>query len=396
MANLVRIRPGGKKAIVTPPGFFYANKSSLVGPQYGLGIIAGGNGYKQIGSLKTDTTFVTASNTTYDGYEIWGRVENAGMVNVKFTNSILHGELKRGSLTAAVHSNGDNHRGLILDHCLIESRAKLGTDTTGAWGPVGRQLSNEWCGMMRGGNFTMTYCEAREWSDFYAATGYGLGTNASDGTQNYGINVSIDHNWWHSGWFMDWTAAEGSNARSDGGPISGYYPAAPSNATQSNLYTHCDGVQHSRGKNFYMGYSCVGGLPTSFDYTHNVTPSQVNQVNACDDIYNSNFLIKQEVAGKGPLLENITYEYNLFGGGRGGINIVTSSDAIIATNNAAGAPNNFPTIFVQHNRFMRRVNASQPYMLNGTTYQATYGALGNYVDNVMDDTGLPAPISSGY
>jgi hypothetical protein len=387
-------RMGVNKTAPPPPpppsGFFYANKNpTLVGPQLGPGIMQGGTGYTQVGGLQTDTTFtVSADNMVYEGLEIWGIVENGTHVNTKFRNCILHGFLTRGTLNAAVHSSGDNHRGLVLENCLLEGRGHLGVDTTGHWGPVGRQLSNEWCGGLRGGNYTLSYCELRTWPDFLALTGYGLGTTAADGTQNYGINVTVDHTWMHDGWFMEWTSAEGSNTRADGGPISRYYPAAPSNADQSNLYTHVDGIQFSRGKNFYMGYSYVGGL-SSRVYQHNVVPSAVNAINnSCDDMYNSCGLIKQEYGGKGPLLENIVIEFNCFEGSQAGLNIVTSSATIINQNNAAGVPNNFPTTFVRNNRSVRG-DSQQFYYLNGP-------GLGNYSNNIMDDTELPAKISPGF
>lgn len=357
----------GGVAITPSTSFFYANDPEFVGltvPRSSLTVI---------GDVQTDTS--VDMNTmplidgvrVMDGYEVFGTVLNFSYQNSVIKNSILHGCLKRGTLNGVVQSNNDNHRGLKFQNVLFEGRAKLANATTTAFGPIGRQLSNEWISAMRGGNYRVSFSEIRSFSDLIILTGYDAGTTAADGTKNYGIDVHVDHSWLHDGWFNEWTQAEYT---------SGYYPYAGS------YYTHTDGFQFSRGRNFTCRFTYIGGAPSSTGLTHwnnNTRPSQKDLINANDDIFNSGILIKQEEAGQGKLLENITFEYNCLEGCVSSENIVTSDP---------GLENSFTTTYFQNNRF-KRGPSGQVYMRNGPN-------LGNFVNNVMDDTGDPAPITRGF
>lgn len=346
------IRVDGIPLYVPPPsGFFYANNRNLVGP-------VPGSSLQQIGSIQTNTTLSpTANNQTFRNVEVWGSFDNKSFSGTRIENSILHGTLVRGTQEGFVISQNYNHRGLVCDHVRFEGRGDLGTDTNGTWGPVGRRLDNEWLSGMRGGNYTLDYCEMTSIIDALTFIGY------NDGSGTYVGNVLVDHTWIHNGLFNIWTAAE------DGV----YYPS------QKSYYTHADAIQISRGKGYTVRRSYIGGAKAYG--TDRNSPNAIPIIQAADNYYNSGLLIKQEEASDiGRKIENVLVEESLF---EGNLFNITQSFG-----------NTYPTIIFRNNRFIRI--PPQYFTLQGSFYMLVGPSLGAQIyGNVLDDDNSAAPVSRG-
>lgn len=303
-----------------------------------------GTAFTQVGSDgPTSTDFiVSAHNQIVENLEIWGSIRVGTYNNVTIQNCIIHGTLTRGSDTGAIILGGDNGRGLLIKDCKIEQRPNN---------------HNEWCTAMRGGNYTILRTEISGFPDGLAWTSQ-LG------------NVVAESNWIHNGWFNEWTQAEA--ATSQGG--NNYYPYAGS------YYTHVDGIQFHRGKNYVIRGNMIGGVRVPGN--HHMSPSEKDAINSGDDLFNAALMVKQEVDTQ-PInkIENVLIEKNWFAGGASTLNVTYGRD------------NLFETVVIQDNKFMRPTWGQQYHILRGRDGSGTPVAV--FTNNTFEDDGSPVPINWG-
>ena len=159
---------------------------------------------------------------------------------------------------------------------------------------------------MRGGNYTIRRTEISNVPD-------GLCLTSALG------NVRAEANWIHNGLYREWSSTTPNM------PYAGGY------------YTHTDGIQFHRGRNYTIRGNLIGGkrVPGA----HHT--GMADAISSGDDMYNSCIMIKQEVdstwANK---IENVLIERNWFVGGQASINL------------ASGRLNNFETTVIRYNRFL--------------------------------------------
>ncbi|MEO8702163.1 MAG: discoidin domain-containing protein [Kofleriaceae bacterium] len=317
----------------------------------------------QFGSPSTSTDFVvTANNQIVENLEIWGTVKLGGFSNVTIRNCIIHGTLTRGVGTSHVTGTSDNlHNATIIDTALVGRPVTVPASYNGVANPDAGTINraNEWVGGLRGSNFTVLRTEIANTSD-------GIGFTSPLG------NVIVKGCWIHDGWFNEWGASQAS-------PSSGtarYYPYS----TGTINYTHVDGIQFHRGKNYTIVGNTIGGKRVVG--AHNATPSQKTAINSGDDNYNAAFMIKQEVDGTAAnKLENILIDRNWLSGGAATINITW------------GNGNHFESVTVSNNKFPRSTWGDQYYVLRMRDDAGT--PVGNFSNNVFEDDGTPVPISRG-
>lgn len=331
----------------------YKPDASTTGPLSGVTLTQHGNS-----GSSTDFN-VTSDSQIVQDLEIWGRVNLFSYTNVTIKNCIIHGTLNRGTDTSHIIAQGDNLRNATIIDCAIVGRSVTVPATySGVANPDAGTINsaNEWCGGIRGGNYTVLRTEITNTSDAIGLTSQ-LG------------NVTAKGCWIHNGWFNEWDAQYGSSG-------SGYYPYAAG----TELYTHVDGIQFHRGKNYTFIGNRIGGTRVPGD--HNVTPSEKNAINSGDDMYNAALMIKQEVdnttANK---IENVVIDRNWLAGGVATINITL------------GRGNYFETVHVTNNRFMRSTWGAHFYVLRQHDANNVY--VGNFSGNVFEDDGSPIPISNG-
>jgi hypothetical protein len=255
---------------------------------------------------------------------VFGSIHTGAFTNVVIRNCIVWGTLATGTDTSFIISSNDNGRGLIVEDCRL----------------IGR--GSAWCSGMRGGNYTIRRTEIN---------------NAPDGlcfTSQLG-NVTAESCWIHNGLYLEWTAS------------------TPNMPPGGNYYTHTDGVQFHRGKNYVIRGNMIGGVRVPGDHHTGMAA----QIASGDDMYNAAFMIKQEVdntlANK---IENVLIENNWLMGGQSTINITSGRD------------NTFSSTTIRNNRFIRSTWGQQYYILRGP-------GLGVFSNNVFDDDGSPVPISNG-
>lgn len=317
----------------------------------------------QFGSPSTSTDFViTANNQVVQNLEIWGRVDLRSFSGVTIKNCIIHGTLLRGTDTAHVIAQGDDLRGAtITDSALVGRPVTVAASFNGVTNPdAGKvNLANEWVGGIRGGHYTVLRTEIRNTSD-------GLSLTSQVGS------VTAKGCWIHDGWFNEWTAAQHTPS---GGPAH-YYPYS----TGTEHYTHVDGIQFHRGRNYSFVGNRIGG--TRVPGAHNATPSQKTAINGGDDMYNAALMIKQEVdASAANKIENVLIDRNWLEGGAATINITWGNN------------NHFETVTISNNRFPRSTWGSQFYVLRSHDDAGVF--VGNFSNNVFEDNNAPVPISNG-
>lgn len=337
----------------------YKPDASTVGPVSGTTLT-------QYGSASTSTDFVvTANNQVVENMEIWGRVDLKSFSGVTVRNCIIHGTLNRGVDTAHVVAQGDDLRGAtIIDSAIVGRPVTVPASYNGNTNPDAGNvnLANEWCGGIRGGNYTILRTEI---------------TNTSDGlslTSQLG-NVTAKGCWIHNGWFNEWPSSQGSTSGTTQAN-SKFYPYS----TGTQNYTHVDGIQFHRGKNYTFIGNRIGGARVPG--AHNAVPSEKNAINSGDDMYNSALMIKQEVDNTAAnRIDNVTIDRNWLAGGAATVNITL------------GNGNYFETVYVTNNRFTRSTWGTQYYVLR--MHDANNVYVGNFSGNVFEDDGSPVPISNG-
>ena len=390
----------------------YKPDDTNTGPQPGITLTQWGSSTTNtdfiVGTNRapTQTTGALGNNQIVENMEIWGRVNVGSFTGVTVKNCIIHGTLIRGVDTAHIIAQGDDHRGATyIDNKLCGRPVTVPTTYTPVGGTTSETLpnpgtinkANEWCGGLRGGNYTIRRCEI---------------TNVSDGLNNV-YNALIEGNWIHGAWFNEWDVA---NATTSGASQanSHFYPYS----TGTTHYTHCDGIQFSVGKNITVRGNYIGGLHVPG--AHNVTPSQAPQIRTGDDFYNSCILIKQENDTKtvggvtstdtNKNLEFILIEKNWFYGAVCAINWPTDAYTLAPTDAT------YKTVVFRSNKFTRASWTSPLYILtplvsgvpqvgdrtSGVTWTPTVtdpllvkpGAAG-WTGNVFEDTGAAVTISQG-
>lgn len=317
----------------------------------------------QYGSPTTSTDFVvTANNQVVQNLEIWGGVDLKSFSNVTVRNCIIHGTLNRGSGTGHVFGAGNNLRGAtIIDSALVGRPVTVPASYNGIANPdAGKvNLANEWVSGVLGANFTVLRTEITNTSDAISLVSP-LG------------NVTVKGSWIHDGWMNEWGDSQASP--SSGTPR--YYPYSAGTIH----YTHVDGVQFHRGKNYVFVGNVIGGKRVKGE--HNATPSQKPQINSGDDMYNAAMMIKQEVddtaANK---IENVLIDRNWFAGGSATINITW------------GRNNRFETLTFSNNKFPRSTWGDQWYILRSRDDAGT--PVGNFSNNTFEDDNTPVPITRG-
>lgn len=317
----------------------------------------------QFGAPSTSTDFnVTANNQVVQNLEIWGRVNLGSFTGVTIKNCIIHGTLLRGSDTAHVIAQGDDLRGAtILDSALVGRPVTVPASFDGVANPDAGNvnLANEWVGGIRGGNYTVLRTEIRNTSD-------GLSLTSQVG------KVTAKGCWIHDGWFNEWTPAQHTPS---GGPAH-YYPYS----TGTEHYTHVDGIQFHRGRDYTFVGNRIGG--SRVPGAHNVTPSQKAAINSGDDMYNAALMIKQEVdATAANKIERVLIDRNWLEGGSATVNITWGNN------------NHFETVTLSNNRFPRSTWGAQLYVLRSRDDAGV--PVGNFTNNVFDDDGSPVTISRG-
>ena len=267
----------------------------------------------------------TANGQVFENLEVWGRINVGTFSNVVVRNCIVRGTAATGELVSLIYGSGDNLRGLLIEDCALAGRG------------------NVWSGGMRGGNYTIRRTELTWLPD-------GLSFTSPLG------NVNVEGCWIHNGMYAEWSATTPNP------PYAGGY------------YTHVDGIQFHRGKNYTIRGNMIGGVRAVAKHH---TSGASTTINNADDLYNSSLMIKQEVddslANK---VENVLIEKNWFEGGQATINL------------ASGRGNDFSTTVIRNNRFMRSTWGQQYYILRSP-------GLGQFSNNVFDDDSSPVTISRG-
>jgi hypothetical protein len=334
----------------------YKPDASTVGPLPGTVL-------QQFGTSATSTDFVaTANNQVIQNMEIWGSVNLKSFTGVKIQNCRIHGTLARGVDTAHVFGSGGNLRGATIVDCALVGRpVTVPASYNGVANPDAGAVNqgNEWCCGIIGGNYTVLRTEMINTSD-------GLSLNSQVG------NVTAKGCWIHNGWFNEWTPEQ---ATPSGGPAR-YYPYS----TGTAHYTHVDGIQFHRGRNYTFVGNRIGGTRVPGD--HNVTPSHKNAINSGDDMYNAALMIQQNVdntdANK---IENVLIDRNWLAGGTCTLNITLTNG------------NYFTSMQITNNRFTRSTWGQQYYVLRQHDAAGVYVA--NFSGNVYEDDGTPVTITSG-
>ncbi len=265
----------------------------------------------------------------YDGQviqnlDIRGSIELGLHSNVVVRNCIVRGTESTGKLTSFIYGSGDNQRGLLIEDCIL----------------VGN--GNVWCSAMRGGNYTIRRTEISMVPD-------GLCFTSPLG------NVKAEANWIHNGLYKEW------NSTTRNMPYAGSY------------YTHTDGIQFHRGRNYVIRGNRIGG--TRVPGRHHT--GMASAISSGDDMYNSCLMIKQEVDSSwANKIENVLIERNWLTGGQASINL------------ASGRGNNFASTIIRGNRFRISTWGKQYYILRSP-------GLGQFSHNTFMGTNGPVPISRG-
>lgn len=287
----------------------------------------------------------TSSGQVIENVELWGSIDLNGKSNVTIRNCIIHGDQARtGAISPIINSSaGDDLLGLTLIDSKVVGRPIRIPDTYNGVALDAAGLidaCNQYSNGMRGGNANIYRCEFVRLPD-------GIGLTSTLGQWN------IAGNWIHRHAYVEWTFHDSAS-----GP-GGWYPTTKQTAGNPNPshYTHADCIQFHRGKHIriwgntlgnYLGGGCSGS------YTHNATefspprPSDRDKILACEDFYNSNFMIFQEVSSNlVDQIQDVVIHNNFLGGGVSTINWPSNVGVVSTSPNPNSNP--WPKRKVQDN-----------------------------------------------
>lgn len=361
---------------------------------------------------------VTRNGQVIENLYIDGSINLGSFTNVIIRNVHGRGTATRGTDTAFVYGAGDNLRGALIEDCLFEGKG------------------NDWVSAMRGGNYTVRRTEFtgipdgigltsqlgnvtiegcwihngayNEWEVEQGSNGggtkyypYAVGTtlaakSLTDVTTTAGSATitSAAAAWLNrdtnrtvrvagagpAGGVLTATIVTVNSATSV--TLSATATASLTNASTTvdariwGLYTHVDGVQFHRGKHYKIRGNRIGG--TRVLGSHNVYPSQKAVILTGDDMYNSAFMIKQEVDNTlANRIEDVIIELNFLAGGTATINFTSGND------------NPFADTYIRDNKFYRSTWGGQTYMLCGPN-------IGHLSNNTFLDDGTAVPVTRGF
>lgn len=266
----------------------------------------------------------TANSLVIENIEVWGSVNLGTYQSATIRNSIIHGTTATGTFTPCIIGANENLRGLVVQDSRI----------------IGQ--GNPWCEGIRGGNYTVRRSELSNLPNSLSLISQ-LG------------NVTAEACWIHNGLYREWEA---------------WTPNMP---PAGDYYTHTDGIQFHRGSNYVFRGNMIGGVRVPGEHHTGMAA----KIASGDDFYNACFMIKQEVDdSEANKITDVLIEKNWLMGGSASINL------------ASGRDNDFSTLVVRNNRFIRSTWGDQWYILRP-------GSLGVFQNNVFDDTGEPVTISKG-
>lgn len=296
--------------------------------------------YLQVIGSPSESVNLTAvrDGQIFENLILYGSINLRSFVNCTVRNCIIYGTLATGVLTSYIYGSGDTCRNALIANVKF----------------VGR--GNVWCTGMRGGQFRMTGCEMLNLPD-----GIGLTSPLGD------VTIESTHIHGAKG-YKEWTAAEGPP------PVgNGTYPYAGS------FYTHIDGIQFHRGKNYIIRNCTIGGIKYG-NWGHH-TGNEEN-IRRGDDMYNAGIMLQQEVDDTvANRIENVLIENCIMGGGMATINVGSKFG------------NTFPTTTFRNIRMIRSTWGSQHYVLvpmtNGVPTHAKWEGV------TFLDTGAAVPFTRG-
>lgn len=343
------------------------------------------NGYAGLTVVGSPTTSVdfkaTANNQVITGKYVWGRIDLGTFTGCQVFDNVVRGTLLRGTDTSYIMGQGDNMRGANIYDNLIWGRPvtvpatyngkpMLAAGVAPGPGAGGVDNTNGWANDgLRGGGYAARRNEIR-------ACGDGVGLTGQVG------GVTLEGNWIHDNGYCEWDDPDDTGNYVDGTGATvagnGYYMGFPGN------YTHGDGVQFHRGKVYRIRGNVIGGTQANGRWAHNT--GHFNDIRNNDDMYNSAFMIQQEVdATEANRIDDVIIENNLLGGGIATINMTVKNG------------NTLPGVIVRNNRFMRKTTGTGQTAIFYILIPLAGGqpTMGQYSNNVMDDTGLPVPYSAG-
>lgn len=338
-AATVNYQLSGASALTfQPPGsgrdaLVYGSYDPASDPAAYVGVPAGTTLTRFPASGDGDFT-VTANGQVIQDREIFGTVRLLAFKGVTIRRCRIWGTLATGTDTAFITGNspGKSLGGALIQDCELTGRG------------------SPWCSAMRDGDYTIERCHISNVSD-------GLCFTSPTG------KVTAQGNWIHNGAFMEWDST------------------TPNMPFAGGFYTHVDGVQFHLGKDYTIRGNHIGGQRTNdpatgLAYQHHT--GHAADINAGDDMYNSSFMIKQEVDATLPnKIERVLIEKNWLHGGTATVN------------HPSGNGNDFSSLTFRDNHFVRNVGGNQLYILKSPSLLATY------TNNTFTDTGLPVPISNG-
>lgn len=318
---------------------------------------------------------VTSDGQVIENVELWGSIDIRGHNNVVVRNCIIHGDAARVGCAMAPIINSsatDNMLGLLIEDTRFIGRPIRIPDTyNGVALDAGGRIDpcNQYSNGLRGGDYTIRRCEIVRQPD-------GIGLTGQMG------KVNIFGCWIHRHAYVEWTTHDSS-----GGP-GGWYPTASGGST----YTHADCIQFHRGKHIRICGNTLGnylGGASSGQYTHNATPSSQTAILACEDFYNSNFMIKQEVSSSmTDQIQDVVIWNNFLGGSVATINWPSSTRGNPFSKRQAldnWADYGDPGIGIWHNRVRKDAGSALGLLIYPTW-------IDRLVDNVYDD-GTPVRLS---
>jgi hypothetical protein len=346
------------------------------------------NGYSGLTEWGTSTTSrdfnASSNNQIIEGMYVWGRIYTGTFTGVKIRNCVIRGPLTRGTDTSHITGHAsqvDDLGDAVIEDCLIWGRPVtvpatyngkplLAAGVAPGPGVGGVDNTNGWANDgIRGGRYTVRRTEIR-------ATGDGIGLTGQIG------NVTIEGCWIHDNGYCEWNDPDdtGNYVNSAGQTVAGagYYMGYPGN------YTHGDGVQFHRGKVYRIRGNVIGGTQANGRWAHNT--GHYLDIVGNDDMYNSSFMIQQEVdATEANRIDDVIIENNLLGGGIATINMTVKNG------------NTLPGVIIRGNRFMRKTTGTGQTAIFYILIPLAGGqpTMGQFSNNVMDDTGLPVPYSAG-
>lgn len=303
----------------------------------------GPNAYTSLKQYDGDLNF-TANGQVIDGVEVNGRINFNSFKGCTLRNFIAYGTSKRGVDTGILTASGDNFNGGLIEDGLM----------------LGKNGDNPWCSGIRGGAYTMRRVEMNNVPDGFCFTSQ-IG------------NVLAEATWVHNGLYAEWDQATG--AASQGG--NNYNPYA------GGYYTHADGVQFHRGKNYTLRGGYFGGARHPLAGPHHKDALTAAYNRAGDDMYNSAFMIKQEVDDSlANRIENVLIEDCWAAGGMATVNMTS------------GQPSQkFATLTIRRLKIVRFPGSAIDILVPLDSYGKPL--LGVWEGVTYEDSGLAVKFSKG-